>query len=61
MDGPVNAVVVPGAASLEPVLAAGDPSIRAIVSGDALAFCTEALASGEVAEIGAAVSEVSPN
>jgi D-glucosaminate-6-phosphate ammonia-lyase len=61
LDGPVNAAVIPGAASLEPALAARDPSIRAIVSGDALAFCTEALASGEVAEIGDALSEVWPN
>jgi D-glucosaminate-6-phosphate ammonia-lyase len=61
VDGPVNAVVVGGAASLEPTLAARDPSVRAIVSGDSLAFCTEALASGEVVEIGAAMSEVWPN
>ena len=32
----------------------GDPSVRAIVAGDALVFCTEALTGGEVAEIGAA-------
>jgi L-seryl-tRNA(Ser) seleniumtransferase len=51
VDGPVNAVVVPGAASLEPLLAAGDPSVRAIVDGDALVLCTETLAPGEVHEI----------
>jgi hypothetical protein len=61
VDGPVNAVVVEGAAALEPALAARDPSIRAIVAGDSLAFCTEALTSGEVIEIGDAMSEVSPN
>jgi D-glucosaminate-6-phosphate ammonia-lyase len=53
VDGPVNAVVVPGAAALEPLLAAGDPSVRAIAVGDALVFCTETLAHSEIEEIAA--------
>ena len=40
-----------GAAALEPVLADGDPSVRAIADGDALVLCTETLAPGEVYEI----------
>jgi L-seryl-tRNA(Ser) seleniumtransferase len=51
IDGPVNAVVVPGAAGLAEALAAGDPSVRTIVDGDALVLCTETLAPGEVYEI----------
>jgi hypothetical protein len=58
VDGPVNAVGVPGAASLEPQLAAGDPSVRAITVGDALVFCTETLGPGEIAEIAAVWREV---
>ena len=61
VDGPVNAVVVGGAARWSRRWPPGDPSIRAIVTGDSLAFCTEALASGDVDEIGAALSEVRPN
>jgi seryl-tRNA(Sec) selenium transferase len=57
-DGPVNAVVVPGAAALEPLLAAGDPSVRAITVADALVFCTETLAPAEIAEIAAVWREV---
>jgi D-glucosaminate-6-phosphate ammonia-lyase len=53
VDGPVNAVVVPGAAGLSAVLAAGDPSVRTIVDGDDLVLCTETLSSPEVAEIAA--------
>src|SRR4051794_19452797 len=55
VDGPVNAVVLRGAAALEPALAAGDPSVRAIVDGDALVLCTETLAPGEVGEVAEAV------
>jgi D-glucosaminate-6-phosphate ammonia-lyase len=51
VDGPINAVVVPGAAGLEPLLAAGDPSVRTIADGDDLVLCTETLAPGEVEEI----------
>jgi len=51
VDGPVNAVVVRGAAALEAPLAAGDPSIRAMPVGEELVFCTEALASSELDEI----------
>jgi D-glucosaminate-6-phosphate ammonia-lyase len=51
VDGPVNAVVMPGAAGLASALADGDPSIRAIVDGDALVLCTETLEPGEVDEI----------
>jgi L-seryl-tRNA(Ser) seleniumtransferase len=54
VDGPVNAVVVAGAGALAGPLAAGDPSIRAIVDGDTLVLCTEALTASEVAEIGLA-------
>jgi seryl-tRNA(Sec) selenium transferase len=61
VDGPVNAVVVAGAGRLVDQLAAGDPSVRAIADGDALVFCTEALSSPEVDEIGAAMSALWPN
>jgi D-glucosaminate-6-phosphate ammonia-lyase len=54
VDGPVNAVVVPGAAGLSELLAAGDPSIRTIVDGDSLVLCTETLSAGDVDEITAA-------
>jgi L-seryl-tRNA(Ser) seleniumtransferase len=53
VDGPVNAVVVPGAAGLGAPLAAGDPSVRTITDGDDLVLCTETLSSTEVAEIAA--------
>jgi L-seryl-tRNA(Ser) seleniumtransferase len=55
VDGPVNALVVHGAAGLEGALAAGDPSVRAIVDGDALVLCTETLAPGEVVEVAGAL------
>ncbi len=58
VDGPVNAVVLSGARDASAVctaLAAGDPSVRAMVDGDALVFCTEALRSGEIEEIAAAL------
>jgi hypothetical protein len=60
VDGPVNAVLVRGAdpVALEAGLAAGNPSIRAMAEGDALVFCTEALRSGEVDEIAAALASV---
>ncbi len=61
LDGPVNAVVVAGAAALEASLAAADPSVRAIVDGDALVFCTDALAASEIDEIVAALASVWPN
>ncbi len=48
IDGPVNAVVLPGEAALERALAAGDPSIRANVVGDALVLCTEALEPADI-------------
>jgi hypothetical protein len=50
VDGSVNAVVIPGAGVLAPELAAGDPSVRAVVGGDALVLCTEALTAGEVVD-----------
>jgi D-glucosaminate-6-phosphate ammonia-lyase len=58
VDGPVNAVLLRGRdpRGLEAALAAGDPSIRAMAFGDALVFCTEALAAGEVDEIAAALT-----
>lgn len=61
VDGPVNAVVVPGAASLAPALAARDPSVRAVVVGDSLVFCTETLTADDASEIEIAMSEVTPN
>ncbi len=51
VDGPVNAVLVHGAAALEASLASGDPSIRAMVAGDGLVLCTEALGSSELDEL----------
>jgi D-glucosaminate-6-phosphate ammonia-lyase len=53
VDGPVNAVVVPGGARLADALAAGDPSVRTIVDGDDLVLCTETLTTTEAAEIAA--------
>ena len=61
VDGPVNAVVLGGAGGLAEALAAGDPSIRAIGLDGALVFCTEALSSGDVEAIGAALASVRPN
>jgi hypothetical protein len=60
VDGPVNAVLVRGgpAADLEAALAAGDPSVRAMAHGDALVFCTEALAAREIDEIDAALAPI---
>jgi D-glucosaminate-6-phosphate ammonia-lyase len=60
VDGPVNAVVLAGAAGLEPALAAGDPSVRAIALGDALVLCTETLSADEVGELAEAVRRVAP-
>ena len=56
----MNAVLVRGGepGRLVAALAAGDPSVRAMVDGDALVFCTEALTAGEVDEIGAALASV---
>jgi D-glucosaminate-6-phosphate ammonia-lyase len=60
VDGPVNAVLVRGgpAAELDAALAAGCPSVRALVDGDALVFCTEALTAGETDEIVAALTPI---
>lgn len=60
-DGPFNAVRVPGLASAAEALAAGDPSVRAVVDGDALVFNLEALTSPEVDELGAILSARCPN
>lgn len=60
VDGPINAVVLHGAGSLEPALAAGDPSIRCVVNGDALVLCTEALRRPELDEIAAALEAAWP-
>ena len=57
VDGPVNAVVLPGGRARCGPLAAGDPSVRAMVDGDALVLCTEALTDAEVEEIGGSPSE----
>jgi D-glucosaminate-6-phosphate ammonia-lyase len=57
VDGPLNAVLVRGGdpGRLVAELAAGDPSVRAFVEGDALVFCTDALTAPEIDEIGAAL------
>jgi seryl-tRNA(Sec) selenium transferase len=54
---PVNAVLVRGRApvALAGLLAAGDPSVRALAMDDALLLCTETLTDAEVAEAAAAV------
>ena len=57
VNGPVNAVLVHGAAALEAALAAGDPSIRALADDEGLVFCTEALASRELDEIVEALAD----
>jgi D-glucosaminate-6-phosphate ammonia-lyase len=57
VDGPfVNAVVIDGAHALAERLAAGDPSLHAIVDGDSLLLCTEMLAEREIPEVAALVS-----
>ncbi|MDA0180898.1 hypothetical protein OJ997_11385 [Solirubrobacter phytolaccae] len=58
---PFNAVRVPGMAASADTLAAGDPSVRAVVDGDALVFNVEALSSPEVDELAAVVSARCPN
>jgi D-glucosaminate-6-phosphate ammonia-lyase len=58
VDGPVNALVVTGArdpADVVARMAAGDPSVRAMLDGDAVVFCTEALSPTEVDEAAAAL------
>ncbi|MDA0164160.1 hypothetical protein OM076_28055 [Solirubrobacter ginsenosidimutans] len=62
VDGPINAVLVRGgdAKALEAGLAAGNPSVRAMVEGDALVFCTETVSAGEVDEIAVALTSVWP-
>jgi L-seryl-tRNA(Ser) seleniumtransferase len=55
-DEPFNAVRVPGWAALAELLAAGDPSVRAVVDGDALVFNVETLSSLDVDEIAAILS-----
>jgi D-glucosaminate-6-phosphate ammonia-lyase len=60
-DGPVNAVVLTGAADAAAVagaLAAGDPAVCCTVAGDSLVFCTETLAAEELDEIAAALHAV---
>jgi len=61
LEGPPNAVRVPGLAGAVDALAAGDPSVRAVVDGDALVFNVEALSSPEVDELGAILSARCPN
>ena len=58
--GRVNAVLVPRGAPARwwPRWPRGDPSVRAMVDGDALVLCTEALTAAEVDEIAAALSAV---
>jgi D-glucosaminate-6-phosphate ammonia-lyase len=63
VDGPVNAVVVSGCpdpAGVVARLAAGDPSVRAMLDGDALVLCTEALSPIEVDEVAAALYSAWP-
>ena len=57
-DGPVNAVVVRGArdpAGVIARMAAGDPSVRGMLDGDAVILCTEALSATEADEVAAAL------
>jgi L-seryl-tRNA(Ser) seleniumtransferase len=62
IDGPsANAVVVHGASALAEPLAAGDPSVRALVEGDALVLCVETVRPDELDLIGAAMSALWPN
>jgi L-seryl-tRNA(Ser) seleniumtransferase len=60
-EPPLNAVRIPGAAALADTLAAGDPSVRAVVDGDGLVLNVEALTSPEVDEIASALSACCPN
>jgi D-glucosaminate-6-phosphate ammonia-lyase len=62
VDGPINAVLVRGGnvKALEARLAAGNPSVRALVEGDALVFCTETVRPGEVDEIAVALASAWP-
>jgi D-glucosaminate-6-phosphate ammonia-lyase len=61
-DGPVNAVLLRGRdpAALETALAAGDPSVRALVLDDALMLCSETLREDEVDEISVALHTIWP-
>jgi D-glucosaminate-6-phosphate ammonia-lyase len=62
IDGPsANAVVVHGAGALVEPLAAGDPSVRALVEGDALVLCLETVRPDELELIVAAVCAHWPN
>jgi D-glucosaminate-6-phosphate ammonia-lyase len=56
-----NAVVLEGAGALASALAAGDPSVRAMVVDEALVLCTDALHADDVDAIGAALSAHWPN
>jgi seryl-tRNA(Sec) selenium transferase len=61
-DGRVNAVLLRGRdpVALEAALAAGDPSVRAIVLNEALMFCCDAVRFEELDEIAAALRSVWP-
>ncbi len=61
LEGPLNAVRVPALAGAADALAAGDPSVRAVVDGDALVFNVEALSSPEIDELAAILSACCPN
>jgi L-seryl-tRNA(Ser) seleniumtransferase len=65
VDGPVNAVVLRGAGGrageVVDALAAGTPSVRAMLDGDAIVLCTEALRRFEIDEIALALSLSWPN
>ena len=60
--GAVNAVLLRGRdpVALETALAAGDPSVRALVLGDALMLCSETLREDEVDEISVALRTIWP-
>ncbi|RKQ87797.1 L-seryl-tRNA(Ser) seleniumtransferase [Solirubrobacter pauli] len=60
-EGPFNAVRLSGLANVADELAAGDPSVRGVVDGDALVLNVEALSSLDVDELAAILSARCPN
>jgi D-glucosaminate-6-phosphate ammonia-lyase len=59
--GPFNAVRVVGRGVWVGDLAAGDPSVRAVASGEDLVLSVECVTSSEVDEIAAAMATLGPN
>jgi D-glucosaminate-6-phosphate ammonia-lyase len=60
-EEPFNAVRVPGLGAAAEALEGGDPSVRAVVDGDALVLNVEALSSPEIDELAAILSARCPN